>query len=174
MSKCIVITGKPGAGKSTLARYIAEELKRRGLSVCGIACPDVRVGGKRIGFRVVDVSAGEWAWLAKVEGCDGPRVGKYRICREAEEFSVKALEKAMGCDIVLIDEVGPMELKLPKLREQMLKIMKGGKPFIAVVHLRLREPEFLNVLKGCKWITVERERREEAWARAEEILNDFP
>ena len=172
--KCIVITGKPGAGKSTLARHIAERLKKRGLRVCGISCPDVRVNGKRVSFKVVDVNTGEGVWLARIEGCDGPRVGRYRVCKEAEEFSVKTLRKAMECDVVLIDEIGPMELKLPRLREEMLRIIKSGKPFVAVVHLRLKEPEFLEHLKRCSWIVVEKERREEARAKAEEILSDFP
>ncbi len=170
---CIVITGRPGSGKSTLARALAEELRKRGLRVCGISCPDVRVSGKRVGFRVEDIETGEGVWLARVEGCDGPKVGRYRVCFEAEEFAVNVLNKAMECDVVLIDEIGPMELKLPKLRETMLKVINSNKPFIAVVHLRLREKEFLDALRKCEWITVERERREEAWARGREALKNL-
>jgi nucleoside-triphosphatase len=162
--KCIAITGPPGSGKSTLAKALADELRKRGLKVCGISCPDVREGGRRVGFVVVDLETGERAWLAKVSGCPGPRVGRYFLCPEAEDLAVKALSK--DCDVYLIDEIGPMELKLPRLREAMLKVLKSGKPFIAVHHLRLRDREFVEALKGCAKVYVTREAREEAWREA--------
>jgi len=77
---CLAITGPPGGGKSTLALKIVEKLKRKGLNVCGVVCPDVRISGKRIGFKVIDLSSGAEAWLARIDGCDGPRVGRYKVC----------------------------------------------------------------------------------------------
>ncbi len=168
---CLAITGPPGAGKSTLARKIVEELKKKGLKVCGISCPDVREGGRRVGFVVEDLESGERAWLAKVSGCPGPRVGRYFLCPEAEELAVKALNKE--CDVYLIDEIGPMELKLPRLREAMLKVVKGNKPFVAVHHLRLRDRDFLEALRRCHRIYITRETREEAWKEVLRLLSSF-
>ncbi|NPA84684.1 MAG: AAA family ATPase [Crenarchaeota archaeon] len=168
---CLAITGPPGSGKSTLARRIAEELRRRGLRVCGISCPDVREGGRRVGFVVEDLESGERAWLARVSGCSGPRVGRYRLCPEAEDLAVKALSK--DCDVYLIDEIGPMELRLPRLREAMLRALRSGRPFIAVHHLKLRDPDFLEALRGCERVLVTREGREESWERALAWLSRF-
>ncbi len=156
---CVSITGEPGSGKSTLAMKVVEALRAKGVKVCGIVCPEVREGGKRIGFKVVDLASGRETWLARVEGCDGAKVGKYRVCNEASEFVIEALSR--DCDVFVIDEIGPMELKLPGVREKFLEVLNSGKPFLVVRHLRLRDSEIANALRKCKeifkrkWVEVD-------------------
>ncbi len=171
MPPCLAITGKPGAGKSTLALKISEELKRLGFKVCGVTCPDVRVNGRRVGFKMVNIATGEEEWLARVEGCNGPRVGRYRVCPQVIELVRRAFEGP--CDVVIIDEIGPMELKLPEVKETFLKVLRSGKPFVVVHHLRLREREFLELLGNCKKIIVEKENREGAWREAREWIEEL-
>ncbi|UXD21311.1 nucleoside triphosphatase [Ignicoccus pacificus DSM 13166] len=171
MTFCIAITGEPGAGKSTLAMKLVEELKRRGYKVCGVTCPDVRVRGRRIGFKMVDIRSGKEEWLAKVEGCNGPRVGRYRVCPQVVELVKEAFSG--DCDFYVIDEIGPMELKLDEVRKEFLKVLRSGRPFIVVHHLRLRDREFLEMLRNCKKIIVRREAREEAYEEALEYLKEL-
>ena len=171
---CVAITGPPGSGKSPLAKRLADFLKEKGLKVCGITCPDVRVKGRRIGFKVIDLVSGEEAWLARVD-CEGPRVGRYRLCEGAEELAKRALSRE-DCDVYLIDEIGPMELKQKGFREAMLKAIKSGKPFIAVYHVRLSDKEFLSALKRCFNIYLTKDEREIAYEKAlkylESVLNE--
>ena len=167
---CIAITGEPGSGKSTLALRLVELLKSRGFKVCGVTCPDVRVGGKRIGFKMVDVRTGEERWLARVEGCNGPRVGRYRVCEEVAELVERAFPE--DCDAYVIDEIGPMELKLEKVRTKFLEVLNKNKPLIVVHHLKLRDGNFLTVMKRCKRIVVTREKREEAFREAMRYLEE--
>lgn len=165
---CVAITGPPGSGKSTLAKRLAEFLKEKGLKVCGITCPDVRVGGRRIGFKVIDLVSGEEAWLARID-CEGPKVGRYRLCEGAEELARKALSRE-DCDAYLIDEIGPMELRQKGFREAMLKAVRSGKPFIAVYHVRLSDKEFLEHLKKCFNIYLTKDERELAYEKAISFL----
>ncbi|MCX8196511.1 MAG: NTPase [Acidilobaceae archaeon] len=132
------MTGEPGVGKSTLFFAIVRELRRRGCEVGGIYAPEAREGGRRVGFRIVDLLSGEGGWLAK-EGRGEPRVGKYVVLvEEAERVGVKAIERALreAC-VVGIDEIGPMELIPAGLRGAIERALRAEKPLLAVIHRRL-------------------------------------
>lgn len=172
--KGIVITGRPGSGKTTLFNRLVESARSRGLRVGGFICPEVRRAGGRIGFRIVDIWGGAEAWLAKVDGCyEGPRIGKYHVCRdEALSVGLSALERAVGeADVIAIDEIGPMELRIPELRSAMIEALKSGKPFIVVAHIRLKDPEILALLRDAARIVVNPYSREEARRRALQALD---
>jgi len=142
MSKRIFVSGRPGVGKTTVFFKVINEVKRHGLSVGGFVCPEVRVKGRRIGFDIIDIRTGRRGRLARLCSMEsfstkpGLRVGRYCIIpSEAEDIGVKAIETAMNyCDIVAIDEIGPMELKVPRLREVIGKALTSEKTVFAVVH----------------------------------------
>ncbi len=103
----IVVSGPPGVGKTTLVKRVAD------CAGCGgFYTEEVREGGRRIGFDVVDVTTGERGVLARV-GLAGPRVGRYGVNVEAMDIMREALENAKGKPCIVIDEIGPMELRLP-------------------------------------------------------------
>ncbi|MCD6323939.1 MAG: NTPase [Desulfurococcales archaeon] len=134
----VLITGRPGIGKTTVFMRVVKELRRRGLDVAGFTCPEVRVGGRREGFDIIDIESGVRVPLARVrEFCEsGIRVGKYCVEESsASEVGTKALEKALAeADVIAVDEVGPMELAIPVLKERILEVLRSRKPVLAVVH----------------------------------------
>ncbi|RLE84656.1 MAG: NTPase, partial [Thermoprotei archaeon] len=48
--KNVLVTGRPGIGKTTAVLRAAEELRRRGLRIGGMVSREVRRGGVRVGF----------------------------------------------------------------------------------------------------------------------------
>lgn len=144
----VVITGRPGIGKTTLVKRVLKRLVSDGVSVTGFYCPEVRVGGRRIGFRIESLDGSVSGWLAKIGECDGPAVGRYTTCREAERVAEEALSGLNQADLVVIDEIGPMELRLPGIRKKILHVINSDKPGIFVAHYRLRDPEILPVLRA--------------------------
>ena len=114
---CIAVTGDPGCGKTTLLRRVAAELQEE-LTVAGLYTEELRRGGARVGFRFVDIATGRRELLAHVDREQGPRVGKYRVCTEGvDDFAVPVLETAaLEAGLVVIDEVGPMELTCRALK----------------------------------------------------------
>ncbi len=158
-----IITGRPGIGKSTLFNNIVEYLKKNNYIVGGIRTPEVRSNsGYRVGFKIVDLLSGEEAWLARKNYYSTIRVGKYGVLKEeATKIISNALSKALQeADIIGIDEVGPMELKIPIFKKLLLDILKSNKPKILVIHYRLNDPEIIKYLKNSEKITVTLENRE--------------
>jgi nucleoside-triphosphatase len=136
----LLITGRPGVGKSTLFRRIVSHLESMGCRVGGISAPEVRERGRRVGFLLVDLASGERTWLARVGAGEGPRVGRYTVLAEdAGRLGERAIARALaGADVVAIDEVGPMELAIPRLRSAIMDAARRAPRLLAVVHARLR------------------------------------
>ena len=111
-----------------------------GCTVGGIYAPERRSGRTRIGFDICDINSGECWRLARVD-CRSPvRVGRYGVCiDEASAAADRLLEIAKISDIVIIDEIGPMELLVPRLRRAIESLIMSSKPIVAVVHRRLRQ-----------------------------------
>ncbi|HLC01232.1 MAG TPA: nucleoside-triphosphatase, partial [Candidatus Bathyarchaeia archaeon] len=78
--KCVLfITGSPGVGKTTVLTKIINILKEKGYNVGGMISNEVREGGTRVGFEILDLSNQKRGWLAHVNQKIGPMVGKYRV-----------------------------------------------------------------------------------------------
>lgn len=132
----ILLTGLPGSGKSTVLLRVVERLRGEGLRVGGVITPEVRVDGRRVAFKVVDLHSGRGDILASVKYRRGPKVGRYRVDVEAfESVALPALEYAeRECDLICIDEIGRMELFSQAFRRRIEELFRSGKPLLAVVH----------------------------------------
>lgn len=130
------ITGPPGSGKSTVMVVCVREMRERGLTVGGIATPEVRERGRRIGFDVVNLATGDTSLLARVGIESRFRVGRYGVDLESfESLALPALRFAEeSCDVACIDEVGRMELFSKPFEEIVEGLILGSRPVIAVLH----------------------------------------
>ena len=87
--------------------------KLQGVKVGGFITREVKENGRRVGFRITDLLSGKEGWLAKAQPGSGPMYGRYCIILEdLEKIALGALRTAVesNMDIVLIDEIGPMEM----------------------------------------------------------------
>jgi nucleoside-triphosphatase len=134
-----IITGRPGIGKSTVLKEVIKILEANGWRVGGVICPEVRVGGKRVAFEIVDLLSGERGTLASTEPSNGPVVGRYYVnMTDLDRISVNAISRSLEeADLTAIDEIGPMEMKSSKFRSIITNVLSSDKRIIAVVHTTL-------------------------------------
>ena len=137
-----LLTGEPGSGKTTALMKIVNAVRAKGYSIGGVIAVEKRIRGVRVGFEVVDLLSGNRDTLASVEYKTGPRVGKYRVNLKAlSDLAAKALTEAIQhCDLIVCDEIGPMEMASPEFRRAVREVVNSGKPMIGVIHKRIRDP----------------------------------
>jgi len=160
----LLLTGSPGVGKTTVLTKAVSALKEKGYSVGGMLSREVREGGARVGFEILDLNSGRRGWLAHVDQRVGPQVGKYRVNMEdLDLIGAKAIADAVEkCDVIAIDEIGPMELFSEKFKEAARKALDRHKPVLAVVHWKATD-KLVNEAKSredSETFTVTQENRD--------------
>jgi nucleoside-triphosphatase len=136
----VLVTGKPGIGKTSILRRTIKELKNRKYEVGGMICREVREGGVRVGFEIVDLSTGTRGWLAHVNQPTGPKIGKYHVnLIDLEVIGVGAILDALqNADILAVDEIGPMELSSKAFSNALVEAVESSKPIIGTIHYGLK------------------------------------
>lgn len=144
-----LITGPPRSGKTTVIQRTVSTLEDRGLSAGGVYCPEIRDGGERIGFEIVDVLTGESKRLAHVDEPGGPRVGEYRVnVANVDEICETAFGRALAeADYVVVDEIAPMETYSDEFTRGVRSALDAETPVVAAVHLR-SDSGFVGEVKG--------------------------
>jgi nucleoside-triphosphatase len=132
----LLVVGDRGSGKTGWCREYVDRRRQCGSSVGGILSLATEQQRQRTGFNVVDLLTGQEAPFARLSPYrsfkGGEVVGDYTISRHGVSFACCAIKRAVEsrCDLVVIDEVGPLELR--------------GKGLIPAVELALASP--VNVL----------------------------
>jgi nucleoside-triphosphatase len=101
-------------------------------------------------------------------------VAKYRL-NLADLASVGArglYDAASVSEVIVIDEVGPMELMSPEFRRSVRACLDSGKPMLAVVHERLEDDLIIELRsKSRRTFEVSQRNRDEiADTISEEVL----
>src|SRR4030065_370938 len=119
MPNVCLLTGSPGTGKTTAIR---QAIARTNARAGGFYTEEIRSGGSREGFKIVTLD-GQEGILAHV-GITGPRrVSKYGVdTTSLEKIGVNAIHRAIKeDDVIVIDEIGKMELFSPYFQEAVLQ-----------------------------------------------------
>jgi len=127
----ILLTGRPGVGKTTVVLRVVELVGRR---VRGFVTDEWREAGTRMGFRLRTFS-GKEAILARRGLRSRARVSAYGVDREVlEKVGVAELREGLEEEVlVVIDEVGRMELLSPAFRETVQALFASSRDILATV-----------------------------------------
>jgi nucleoside-triphosphatase len=128
----LLLTGRPGVGKTTVIRRVIELLS--GWSLRGFYTEEIREDGGRKGFRAVSVDGDETV-IARADGSTGPRIGRYTVDVPAID---EIVEEALGgrkdtADVYVVDEIGKMECLSGSFLGAMNDLVNRSEPVVATV-----------------------------------------
>jgi nucleoside-triphosphatase len=166
----LLIEARPGAGKTTALRRVAELLRERQVEVAGFVTEEMRAGLGRVGFCIAAFSTGERGTLAHVDISSSIRVGRYGVDLQAFE-RIALPEFATKSDVMLIDELGKMELASSAFVTAVRGLFDRKTSVAATVHT-FRDP-FTDALKArpdVELVRLTRENRDSLPGQIVELL----
>lgn len=111
----LLVTGKPGVGKTTLVERVVDEFRGR-LRLAGFTTGEIRDrSGARVGFEVATVE-GQRGELARVGLRSPHRVGRYGVNVQEFESLVLPMLARRDVELMVIDEIGKMECASARFR----------------------------------------------------------
>ncbi|MBI3320435.1 MAG: AAA family ATPase [Candidatus Omnitrophica bacterium] len=128
--KHLLIIGRPGVGKTTLIKQLAQDL--RGHPIDGFFTEELREGGERLGFWLSSLD-GRQALLAHRQLESPYRVGPYHVnVSVLDELAVSIIRRACAKSLILfIDEIGKMELCSTVFSRAVEETLVQGPPIVA-------------------------------------------
>lgn len=167
-----LLTGKPGVGKTTLIKQALEET---GIEAGGFYTEEIRQAGVRQGFRIVTVD-GRTAVLARAGLRSRHAVSRYGVDTETlDGVGVPAVNDAIASGkVVVIDEIGKMELFSPAFRDAVTRALDGGKPMLGTIMLAPHPwADTVKRRPDVETVVVTRENRQQVLAGLKSWLNSI-
>ena len=158
MNDKVLLTGRPGCGKTTLIKRVVNELAR---PAGGFYTEEIRERGARVGFKIV-TTHGKEAVFANVNfpaTAEPQRLGKYGLDLSAlEKIAVVAVRAAIRArQLIVIDEIGPMEIRSVIFRDVVIEALDSGAPILATISAR--SFPFTDTIKKRSDVTMTEVRR---------------
>ena len=129
----LLITGKPGVGKTTLLKEIIRVLLKKKLRLDGFYTEEIRKNQKRVGFRIMNIQGQEEGILSHSGLTSRYRIGKYRVDVDKMDEIVEKIRRSIKSekiDVVIIDEIGPMELYSENFKGFIINMLKRNAPVV--------------------------------------------
>lgn len=167
--KNIFISGEPRSGKTTLLKEIIKDLN---LGAGGFYTSEIKKDGKRVGFEIRSLG-GKKGMLAHKDFESPYKVGSYKVnIKDLEEIGVNSILKSLKEDkVIVIDEIGKMEMKSSKFKQAILAALDSKNKVLGTI--KLTPDSFTDKIrkrKDVKIFYLTKENREEV---KKEIIKDY-
>jgi len=149
-ARTALVTGEIGSGKTFVAGRVAEQARQQGLTIAGLWCPARMTGRSKTGILAEDLAGGERRLLAvrindreeaaEFHGKPGPATARYAFDPAALDWANRVLARAVaaGPDLLVVDEIGPLELEQGQGLAPVLEPLSAGSVPAALVVVRRR------------------------------------
>jgi len=150
MAQTLLLTGRPGVGKTTVIKAVIASLGDR---AGGFYTEEILGPGGRKGFRLVTLD-GQTVVIAHINFKSRSQVGRYGVdVGSIDRVGAGAIRAAVErSPIVIIDEIGKMELFSSQFQSAVLKALSSSKIVLATV-MQADHP-WVAALKALPNVTV--------------------
>jgi len=139
-----IVTGNSGSGKTTFCQGILQFARSAGLHTAGIISPAVfreTVSGEdktKESIWAESIQSGEKRILASVNRRNELDLafGEWFFDQKTLEWGNQVLKTSIPCDLLLIDELGPIEFNLSRGWMSAMDVIKSAQYRLAVVVIR--------------------------------------
>lgn len=107
----VIVTGAIGAGKTTVCEKTVGIARSQGIRCGGIITRKITRNNQDDDIVVEDIQTGKCVLLAST--CNmfqGPRTARYSFSPAGLDFGIQAIDRGVSSDILLVDELGQVEL----------------------------------------------------------------
>lgn len=140
-----LVVGESGSGKTTFCQQVIALARQQGVAVGGLLCPARFENDTKVGFDVQDISSGaqrRLGWhrdiLPQPAWATPPiAIGEWLLDGEALEWGNQVLRSSVPCDLLVIDELGPLELLANQGWQAALEVLDSGSYRLALMTVRL-------------------------------------
>jgi len=107
----ILLCGSSGAGKTTTLLKLLELLKSHNLDCRGVLCPPGFTKADKTHIEIMDVASNEKQLLAELNRDQTTRLATttWKLDPAAVDWGNQVLTKSTPCDVLFVDEMGPLE-----------------------------------------------------------------
>jgi len=155
MSDLIILSGGRGAGKTAFCRAAVKLARHAGWRVAGVLSPAVFERGGKTAIAVEDLSSGERRMLARLPAAgaaeEGVRTPGWVFDEQALRWADEALARTGNCDLLVVDELGPLELERGQGWAHGLTALDKGEYRLALAVVR---PELVEIARK-RWPKAE-------------------
>ena len=111
MSDIALLTGEIGSGKTSLCLEVIAAARAAGVQLGGLVSPGIFQDGEKIAIDVLDVGSGERMRLAEGPGGEATDLTtrRWTFQSQAVTWGNQVLENSVPCQLLVIDELGPLE-----------------------------------------------------------------
>jgi nucleoside-triphosphatase len=141
-SQLFILSGAREIGKTTLIMRLLEQARRLKIQAAGVLSPAVYENGIKTGIDLIDVKTGIHKNLAilRQAGEGGIFTDHWTFLTESLNWGNEVLGESTPCDLLIVDELGPIELEQTQGLQNGISAINSRKYRAAVVVIR---PELL-------------------------------
>ncbi len=138
MGEIILLTGDFQSGKTNLCLELYKLAQVTNIRVGGVISPAVFEGDKKIAIDVLDLKSGIRNRLAELKTSQQSdlETQRWSFFSDVVDWGNKMLEEAIPCDLLMIDELGPLELQRGKGWVAGFSVIESGDYSTALIVIR--------------------------------------
>ncbi len=138
MAEIVLVTGEIQSGKTNLCLDLYKKAREEGYSVAGLISPAIFEKGEKVAIDVLDLKSGMQKRLAERNAGQPAdlKTHHWSFFQDIVKWGNDKLRRAVPCDLLVIDELGPLEFQRDQGWVNGFCAVESGEYQVAVIVIR--------------------------------------